>query len=134
MSQPNSFCPNCGSPVQAAAEFCANCGTRLSLQKPPVQQTQPSYFQPSLAPQRPVSTGPYKAAIAVLLVIIIVLGILWYSSSGGHIFQFGPTRYQLTTPPSLQSTQPGPSPTSQSPQYTIWNACGSSVNAGCSMS
>ena len=72
--------------------------------------------------------------IAVLLVIIIILGVFLYSSTGGHLLQFGPTRYQLTTPPSLQSTQPGPLPTSQSPQYVIWNACGSSISAGCSMS
>lgn len=135
MSQPNSFCPNCGSPVQTGAGFCPNCGTKLPLQiPPPIQQSQPGYVQSPSAPQRLVSTGPYKATIAILLVIIIVLGVLWFSSSGGHLLQFGPTRYQLTTPPNLQSTQPGPSPTSQAPSFTIWNACGSSIAAGCSMS
>jgi len=133
MSQPGSYCPSCGSPVQPTAEFCANCGTRLSPQRPPVQQTQPGYFQPQVG-QIPASTGLYKATIAILLVLIIVLGVLWYSSSGGHVFQFGASRYQLTTPPSLQSTQPGPTVTSQTPQYPIWTACGSSVSAGCSMS
>ncbi|HET7405043.1 MAG TPA: zinc ribbon domain-containing protein [Candidatus Bathyarchaeia archaeon] len=137
MSQPVSYCPNCGSTVRPGAEFCANCGTRLTAQGP-VQQTQPSYYQPIPAAQPPVSTGAYKAIIAVLLVIIILLGVLWYSSSGGHVFQFGPSRYQLTTPPNLQSTQPGPTPAnppSSSPSYfTIWNACGSNIGAGCSMS
>lgn len=134
MSQPNSFCPNCGSPVQTGAEFCANCGTKLSFQRPSVQQTQPSYLQPALATQRPVSTGAYKATIAVLLVIIIVLGVLWYSSSSGNFFQFGPTRYQLTNPPNSQSIQPPKTITPSPPYNPIWNACGGPPSQGCSMS
>jgi len=131
MSQPGSYCPSCGSPVQPTAEFCPNCGTRLSPQRPPVQQTQPGYFQPPT--QSPASTGVYKATIAILLVVIIVLGILWYSSSGGHVFQFWPSRYQLTNPPNSQSIQP-PNTITASPPYTqIWNACGGSPSQGCSM-
>jgi hypothetical protein len=134
MSFTNSFCTNCGTPIQPTADYCANCGTKLTASRSAAPQTQPGLLQPPPLVQSSVSTGAYKVAIAVLLVIIIILGVFLYSSTGGHLLQFGPSRYQLTTPPNLQSTQPGPAPTSQSPQYVIWNACGASVGAGCSMS
>jgi hypothetical protein len=97
----------------------------------PTSQVPPTYYPPSI-PQR-VSTGPYKAVIGVLLIIILVL-IIGYASAGHLPFTLGGYRYQLANPPNLQSTQPAPSITSQTPTYIIWNACSSIQNAGCAMS
>ena len=134
MSVTNSFCPNCGTPIHTTADYCANCGTKLNASGHAISQTPPSVFQPVPLPQRPVSTGAYKAIIAVLLVIIILLGVGLYSSTGGHLLQFGPSRYQLTNPPNTQSIQP-PNTVTASPPYTvIWNACGGGPSQGCSMS
>jgi hypothetical protein len=94
----------------------------------------PPYYPPVLPQQPPVSTGPYKVVIGILLIIILVLGIGLFVSAAHLPLSFGNYHYTLTTPPSLQSTQPGPSPTSQTPYYTIWNACGSNQATGCSMS
>jgi hypothetical protein len=128
-----AYCPKCGSPVQQQAGFCPNCGAKITAPTMPTSQVPPGYYPPVSAPPPPVSTGPYKAVIAVLLIIIVIMGVVL--ASGAHFpLALGNYRYTLTTPPSLQSTQPGPVATSQSPQYTIWNACGTTQGAGCTMS
>jgi zinc ribbon protein len=129
-----SSCPKCGAPVQQNTSFCANCGTKITSSSSQPPQPPQAYYGPAPVPQPPISTGPYKAVIAVLLIVIIVLGIGYYEASAGHLpISLGTNRYQLTNPPNLQSTQPPPSFTAQSPYYTIWNACGSSQSAGCTM-
>lgn len=132
MAAATSYCPNCGKPVQPQAIFCANCGTKLSA--PPMAQSQPppSFYSPTLPQQPPVSTGPYKAIIAILLIIIVILGVL-YATGGAHLpFSLGGYRYQLATPPNYQSTVPAPTFTSQTPEHVIWNACGN--GPACTMS
>jgi len=129
-----SYCPNCGAPVQSHIGFCANCGAKTSSSSSQTTQTQQSYYGPTPISQPPVSTGAYKAIVAALLIIIVLLGILYYESSAGRLpFSLGTNHYQLANPPDFQHSQPAPAITSQSPFYIIWNACGSSQSAGCSM-
>lgn len=120
-------CPNCGTPIQQSAAFCPNCGTKI-ISVQPQQQVPPGYY-PTTPVRAPVSTGPYKAVIGILLVIIIVLGVLAF----GHVFTGN--HYSLPNPPNAQSTQPAPAPATLPPSAkTIWNACGASPSLGCSMS
>jgi len=129
-----SYCPNCGAPAQPHISFCANCGAKITSSSSQPTQTQQSYYGPVPVSRPPVSTGAYKAVIAVLLIIIVLLGVLYYESSAGRLpFSLGPSRYQLTNPPDFQHSQPAPAITSRSPQYPIWNACGTSPNTGCTM-
>ncbi|HYY92845.1 MAG TPA: zinc ribbon domain-containing protein [Candidatus Dormibacteraeota bacterium] len=125
-------CPSCGFALQPNAGFCTNCGTRTVSQPTHPTNQAPSVYYPAPATQPPVSTGPYKVVIAVLLVVILLLGIGYFVGSA-H-FPLANYRYSLANPPNLQSTQPGPAFTTQSPAFTIWSACGSSQSAGCSMS
>src|SRR5207253_8468224 len=104
-----SYCPNCGIPVQQNAVFCPNCDTKIVSAHHQPQQMPPGYFPPASPAQAVVSTSAYKAVIAVLLVIIILLGVGLFASSG-HLFSFAGYRYPLPNPPNPQSTQPLPAP------------------------
>ena len=118
------YCPNCGAPVQPHISFCANCGAKISSSSSRPTQTQQNYYGPAPALQPPVSTGAYKAIIASLLIIILLLGILYYESSAGRLpFSLGTNRYQLANPPNSQSIQP-PNTSTPPPGPTIWNSCG----------
>jgi zinc-ribbon domain len=134
LSTPTLLCTNCGASVQSHASFCHNCGARITAPATPAAQIPPNYYPPVYSPPTPVSTGPYKGVIAILLIIILIMGIVLAVSAVHLPLSFGNYHYTLTTPPSLQSTKPGPATTSQFPQYTIWNACGSTQSAGCTMS
>ena len=127
-----SYCPNCGTPLQPHAVFCPTCGTKI-ISSQTQQQVPPIYYHPATSSQAPVSTGPYKAVIGILLVIIILLGVGLYGATSGHLFSLTGYRYTLANPPSYQSTLPAPAPTSQSPQTITWNACGSTPAQGCNM-
>ena len=120
----HSFCPNCGASLQQNAVFCPNCGTKI-ISSQPQQQVPPSYYSPTSSSQAPVSTGPYKAVIGILLVVIVLLGVGLYGATSGRFFSLTGYHYTLANPPSYQSTLPKPFLTSQSPQYPIWNSCGS---------
>src|SRR6266446_6600653 len=52
------------------------------------------------------SHGSYKAVIAVLLLIIVLLGVGLYATSSGHLFSLAGYRYSLANPPNAQSVQP----------------------------
>lgn len=133
MATGQSYCPNCGTPVQQNASFCPSCGTKITSQPLQQQKVPPSYYPPAIPSQAPVSTGPYKAMIGILLVIIILLGVGLYGATSGHLFTG--YRYHLANPPNPQSTQPFPAPATLPPSAkTIWNACGASPSQGCSMS
>ncbi len=122
-----SYCPNCGASVQQHTIFCPNCGTKI-VSLPTQQQVPPSYYPATPPSQAPVSTGPYKAVIGILLVVIILLGVGLYGTTSGHFFSLTGYHYSLANPPSDQSTLPKPFLTSQVPQYLIWNSCGSGPN------
>ena len=126
-----SYCPNCGAHVQSQAVFCPSCGTKIASPHPELQQT-PSVYYPTIATPAPVSTGPYKAVIGILLVIILILGILSVTSLG-HLFPLTGSHYSLPNPPNAQSVQPPNTQTAQPPYTTIWNACGASPSQGCNM-
>ncbi len=126
-----SFCPNCGTSLQQQAVFCPNCGTKITSLHPQPQQVAPGYY-PVIPSQAPVSTGPYKAVIGILLVIIIILGVL-SATSLGHILPLTGSHYSLPNPPNAQSIQPPNTPTAQPPYNTIWNACGGPPSQGCNM-
>jgi hypothetical protein len=95
-----------------------------SQQVPPVDY-------PSTPTQAPVSTGAYKAVIAVLLVIIVLLGVGLYATSSGHLFSLTGYRYSLANPPNAQSVQRPNTPDAQAPYQVIWNSCGGPP--GCNM-
>ena len=127
-----SYCSACGSSVQPLAAFCANCGARVTATSSAPPSGPPSY-SPASTPRPPVSTGAYKAVIAVLLILIVLLGVGYYEATQGH-FPFGPYHYSLgNAAPDIQSTQPPPSLTNGVYQYQIWNACSGPPSAGCSM-
>ncbi|HVH16521.1 MAG TPA: hypothetical protein VNA15_12515 [Candidatus Angelobacter sp.] len=80
-----------------------------------------------------MSTGPYKAIIGVLLIVIILLGVGLFASSG-HLSSLAGYRYSLANPPNAQSVQPPPNSSPAPPPYTlIWNACGANQGSGCNM-
>ena len=93
----------------------------------------PPVYYPTTPTQAPVSTGAYKALIAVLLVIIALLGVGLYATSSGHLFSLTGYRYSLANPPNAQSVQPPNTPTPQPPYTPIWNSCGGPANSGCNM-
>ncbi len=130
-------CGNCGSvlPPQTT-NFCPNCGTRIvSLSTPTQQDPAPGYYPP-VPPTQPVSTGPYKAVIGILLIIIILFGVAWYATSHGPLFSLGTNgyRYQIPNPPNAQSIQPPNSITPTASSQTItWNTCGTGPNQPCSI-
>ncbi len=126
-----SYCPNCGAPLQQNAVFCPNCGTKIISPHPQLQQVAPSYY-PSIQTQAPVSTGPYKAVIGILLVIIIILAVL-SATSLGHLLPLTGNHYSLPNPPNVQSVQPPNTATAQPPYTTIWNSCGGPPGSGCNM-
>jgi hypothetical protein len=126
-----SYCPNCGTSIQQNSAFCPNCGSKITSPHPQVQQVPPGYY-PTTPVQAPVSTGPYKAVIGVLLVIIILLGVGLFASSG-HLFPFTGYRYSLSNPPNAQSVQPPPISPASPPYALIWNACGTNPGSGCNM-
>jgi len=128
-----SYCANCGTSLQQNAAFCANCGTKTNALHSQAQQVPPGYY-PTTPTQAPVSTGAYKAVIAVLLVIIMLLGVGLYATSSGHLFSLTGYRYSLANPPNAQSIQPPPTSTPPaSSATTTWNACGTSPSQGCNM-
>jgi hypothetical protein len=88
----------------------------------------PLYYPPIPQQQPPVSTGPYKVVIGVLLIVVVLLGIGIYESAAGHFPLGGAYRYALANPPNAQSIQP-PLSSTPPPATTIWNSCG----APCSM-
>ena len=139
MATGTSFCSNCGATIKAGTAFCANCGAKLTFQTvsqtpSPQRQVPPAYYPPTPQPQQQVSTGPYKAIIGVLLLIIMLLGIGLYATSAGHItLPFGTYRYSLSNPPNAQSIVPPNTGTPMS-STTIWNACGGASGSGCPMS
>ncbi len=131
-------CPNCGSPLpQQATSFCPSCGARIITVPSPAQQAlSPGYYAPVATPPQPVSTGAYKAVIAVLLVIIVLLGAALYATSHGPLFSLGANgyRYQLANPPKASSIQSPNTSTPPASSATItWNACGTSSGTGCTM-
>lgn len=129
-----SYCPNCGASLQQSAVFCPSCGTKIVSLHPQPQQLPPGYFPPAIPAQTPVSTGPYKAVIGVLLIIIILLAVGLYGATSGHLFALTGYRYQLANPPNPQSIQPIHTLATLPPSAkTIWNACGASASQGCSM-
>ena len=115
--------------MQPQVIFCPHCGSKIA--SPHLQQA-PSGYYPTPSTQAPVSTGPYKAVIGILLVIIIILGIL-SATSLGHLFPLTGSHYSLANPPNPQSIQPPNTQTAQPPYTTIWNACGASPSQGCNM-
>jgi len=116
---------------QQQAVYCPNCGTKITSPHPQLQQVTPSYY-PTIPTQAPVSTGPYKAVIGILLVIIIILAVL-SATSLGHLLPLTGNHYSLPNPPNAQSVQPPNTPTPQPPYDTIWNACGGPPSQGCNM-
>ena len=132
MATDTSFCPSCGIPIQRGAAYCANCGTKITTTTFSTTNV-PSYYLGTPVQRPAVSTGPYKAVIAVLLIIIVLLGVGYYTAASGHLFSLGTYHYQLANPPNLQSTLPKPAPTGGSYQDQIWNACNGPPSAGCSM-
>jgi hypothetical protein len=129
-----SYCPNCGTPFQQNSVFCPNCGTKTFAPRSQPQQLTSGYYPPATPAQVPVSKGPYKAVIGVLLIIIILLGVGFYAATSGHLFALSGYRYQLANPPNPQSIQPIHTPATLPPSAkTIWNACGVSAGQGCSM-
>lgn len=128
-----SYCPNCGTSLQQNAAFCANCGTKITAPHSQLQQVPPVYY-PMTPTQASVATGAYKAVIAVLLVIILLLGVGLYATSSGHLFSLTGYRYSLANPPNAQSVQPPNTSTAQPPYTVIWNSCGGSPGSGCNMS
>lgn len=126
-----SYCANCGTPLPQQASFCANCGTKIAAPHPQPQQRPPAYY-PTTPTQAPVSTGAYKALIAVLLVIIVILGVGLYATSSGHLFSLTGYRYSLANPPNAQSIQPPNTGDAQPPYTVIWNACGG-PSSSCNM-
>ena len=127
-----SYCPNCGTSVQPNAAFCPNCGTKITSPHPQPQQAPPRYYLTTPTQASPVSTGPYKAVIGILLVIIIILGVL-SATSLGHLLPLTGNHYSLPNPPNAQSVQPPNTQTAQPPYTTIWNACGGPPSQGCNM-
>src|SRR5437870_10114713 len=128
-----SYCANCGIPNQQQAVFCATSGTKIVALPSQPPQIPPAYY-PTTPTQAPVSAGAYKALIAVLLVIIVLLGIGLYATSSGHPFSLTGYRYSLANPPNAQSVQPPNTSTAQPPYTVIWNSCGGSPGSGCNMS
>jgi len=126
-----SYCPNCGKPVQQNSVFCPNCGAKITPTHLQVQQVPPGYYSTTPA-QAPVSTGPYKAVIGILLIIIIILSVL-SATSLGHLLPLTGNHYSLANPPNAQSVQPPPTPTAQPPYTPIWTACGGTPSQGCNM-
>ena len=131
MATGQSYCPNCGTSLQQNAAFCPNCGTKITAPHSQLQQVPPVYY-PTTPTRASVSTGPYKAVIAVLLVIIVLLGVDFYATSG-HFFPLTGYRYSLANPPNAQSVQPPNTPTPQPPYTVIWNSCGGAPGSGCNM-
>ncbi len=127
-----SYCPNCGTSLQQNAAFCPNCGTKITAPHSQLQQVPPVYY-PTPPTQAPVSTGAYKAVIAVLLVIIVLLGVGLYATSSGHLFSLTGYRYSLANPPNAQSVQRPNTPDAQPPYQVIWNSCGGPPGSGCNM-
>jgi hypothetical protein len=132
LSNGQSNCPNCGTPVQQNTAYCPNCGTKI-VHLQPQQQISSSYYPPLTPVQAPVSTGAYKAVIAVLLVVIVLMGVGLYATSSGHLFSLTGYRYSLANPPNAQSVQPPNTPTPQPPYTLIWNSCGGASGSGCNM-
>src|SRR5207247_6416087 len=79
-----------------------------------LQQAPPVYY-PMTPTQASVATGAYKAVIAVLLLIIVLLGVGLYATSSGHLFSLTGYRYSLANPPNAQSVQPPNTSTAQPP-------------------
>ena len=129
-----TYCPTCGSPVASLAAYCPNCGTKIVRANSVPPYTPPSYYPPGPSQKPAVSTGPYKAIIVVLLIIIVLLGVGYFEASAGHFPFAGSYRYQLANPPNPQSIQPMPAFTAGSYQDQIWNACSGSPSTGCTMS
>lgn len=128
-----SYCPNCGTSLPHSVAFCPNCGAKITPPSVQAQQLPPGYYH-TTSSQAPVSTGPYKAVIAVLLVIVVLMGVGLYATSSGHFFSLTGYRYTLANPPNTQSIQPFPAlATLPSSAKTIWNACGAGPNQGCTM-
>jgi len=84
-----SFCPNCGTQLDAALKFCTNCGTALTQPQPAQHQqpyAQPQYQQPQVqqpyapppAPQpkkktkAPLIIGGVTGVVALALVAVLV--------------------------------------------------------------
>jgi len=126
-----AYCPNCGTPVQPQGTFCPNCGTKITSPHLQLQQVAPGYY-PVTPTQAPVSTGPYKAVIGILLIIIIILSVL-SATSLGLLLPLTGNHYTLANPPNAQSVQPPPTPTAQPPYAPIWTACGGPPSQGCNM-
>ncbi len=133
MATGQPYCSNCGTSLQQNAGFCANCGTKITSPHSQLQQVPPVYY-PMTPTQASVATGAYKAVIAVLLLIIVLLGVGLYATSSGHLFSLTGYRYSLANPPSAQSVQPPNTSTAQPPYTVIWNSCGGSPGSGCNMS
>lgn len=137
LTSETSRCPNCGSVLPPeATNFCPSCGTKIVTLPALTQHAPASGYYPPLPPPSPVSTGPYKAIIGILLIVTILFGVAWYAAGRGPLFSLGTSgyRYQLANPPDPQSIQPPststPTPT---PQDVIWNTCGTSPGQACSM-
>ncbi len=129
-----SFCPDCGTPLSQEASFCPHCGVKLTA---PTQTAPPT---PSSVPsvgsghERPHGHELYKVAIGTLLLLLVVLGAVWYATGNLNLLRSSltPYHYQLSNPPNYQSIQPPNTPT-PSPQFVTWNACGTSLNSGCNV-
>jgi len=77
------FCPNCGQPVAASAEFCGNCGYNLHMKTESTttdQATSPSTAS-STVPNTPTRTAtanqpslPKWAWITIVIVIVLIGG------------------------------------------------------------
>ncbi len=129
-----SYCPNCGTPLSQEASFCPHCGVGITA---PTQAIPPSPYSlpsPGLEQGKPHSHDLYKVAIGTLLLLLVVLGAVWYATGNLGLIRSSltPYHYQLSNPPNYRSIQP-PNTVTPSPQYVTWNTCGGSPNLGCNV-
>ena len=92
----NTFCSNCGSPLQEGQKFCDHCGSRVNIpSNQPPQQTpsQPAYAQPNIyvTVQNPGNAQPNANrpqasphSQGIVLIVWFFFGIF-----GGHHFLVG---------------------------------------------
>lgn len=79
--RPAKACPNCGKPVESGIAFCGSCGYRFPAPKAPARPRKKQDYM-AMA-KNPKVLVPAVAAIALILVIALVIGIL--SSVGGPL-------------------------------------------------
>lgn len=79
-----SYCPNCGSFMDAAQQYCPNCGAKRpvagTVPAEPPNPPAPAYAPPPYPPPPPPAQGRGVVAVVIVLIVVLVIAAIAFAA------------------------------------------------------